>query len=1659
VGKNRISPGARSRRAFFWLVGGVAVAVGVHTVSATITPRDLASGITANDLANALVGSGITISGVTYRGDPRAAGTFADNAGAIGFDSGIVLSTGRMSDVVGPNSSGSKSTNLGAGIPTPGQNGCLDRARNTFTLGLAGDTELNALSGFTTCDATVLEFDFVPDKDRVFLQYVFGSDEYNEFVNRQFNDVFAFSVNGVNCATVDAAHQIPVSINTINGGGPTFGQLPKSNSHLFINNDVNLAVKRDTQMDGLTVTLMCQASVFPNATNHIKLAIADASDPNLDSDVFLRAGSFTTTPPLTIVKKTGTTVANATDNDAGTGPYILVGPTVSSPVVWTYDVKNNTGADTLTGLVVTDSKGVAVSCPTTTLAGGQSMQCTGSGIAVEAVRGASGVYEPYENIGMVEGTFGIIGRVTNSNPDHYFGARPGISIVTKTNLTDNDVAPGRTILVNSPVTWTYDLRNTGNVPLSNIIVTDSLGVTVTCPATILAPADIVTCSAAGTGLPGQYENLGTVLATPPGGLANVTASNLDHYFGADPKMTLLKTTNDIDNDLTPGPYVLVGDPVTWRYVVKNTGNVPLTDVAVVDDKLGPVCTIGALAVGATSPTCLKAGIAVKGQYSNLGTVSGKFEDFPVLASNIDHYFGAQPAIGIAKKTNGTDYAAAPGAFVVVGGALTWTYVVTNTGNVPLTDVAVTDDKLGAICSVGPLAVDATASCTKPGVAVKDQYVNTGTVTATAPVGPPVTASDLDYYFGADPKVAIVKATNGTNNDAAPGPMLLFGTPVGWTYVLTNTGNVALTNVAVTDSKGLTVACPATTLSTSPPANTVTCTAAATVSEGPYENIGTVTATPPGGLPNVTASDREHYFGARPAVAIVKKTNGTNNDAAPGLFVVPGSAVTWTYEVTNTGNVPLTNVTLTDSRGVPVSCVASPPNTPGGTKPGHGEHGDKRDGEKKIGGHELELLRELWQRAKGEGRGTPDLRRKGHDLEEIHDRLKGYDLEEIYDQLKGYDLEEMYVQLTGHDRGKGDDWKKGPGHHPSRPTNVVAQLPVGATFTCSASGKAVVGQYENIGTVVATAPIGPPVTASNVDHYFGAKPKISIVKKTNGTNNDAAPGALLLFGTPVTWTYVLTNIGNVELTNVAVTDSKGLTVVCPATTLSTSPPANTVTCTAADTAVEGHYENLGTVTATPPGGLPSVTASDPEHYFGARPSVAIVKKTNGTNNDTAPGLYVFPGTPVKWTYEVTNTGNVPLTNVTLTDSRGVPISCEAPTQKPGGTKPEGFEHWDKRDVEKRFGDREQDRVHYSWGRDTDVGHDTPAVESKGYDLNEIYDRLRGFQREKGDDWKHGDERGAGSGHSPSPSNVVALLPAGATITCWASGKAVVGQYDNIGTVVATAPIGPPVTASNADHYFGAVPGIAIVKQTNGTHHDTRPGAVVLVGDSVTWTYVVTNTGNVSLTDVIVTDDILGSICAIESLAAEATTSCTKTASAEEGQYVNIGTVTATAPVGPELTACDHGYYFGVQAAIAIVKKTNGTNNDWAPGPSIVIGKKVTWTYEITNTGNVPLSNIAVTDSKGVSVVCLTQPGGHNGSPSGAWSRTANQRSQPGQDVDPLPAGATLMCYGSGTAVLGQYENIGTVTATAPFGPPVTASNADHYFGVKEVKYSGKGHDKK
>ena len=242
----------------------------------TTETNDLST-IRAEDLVRSFVGPGVTYSNVAFHGVREGAGLVTQVDPAVyGFSGGIALSTGCVFNLPGPNSS-------------PGI---------TCSNGGPGDQDLEAITGIPSFDAAVLEFDFVPDSDTINFRYVFSSDEYNEWVGAAYNDTFAFFVNGDNITWIPGTKNEPVQIASVNNGNPRGLNNPK-HPNLYRDNDVwdpalPVPTGWDTEMDGLTRVFAAQATVRPNALNHIKIVVADLGDDLLDSNVILQQGSFTT---------------------------------------------------------------------------------------------------------------------------------------------------------------------------------------------------------------------------------------------------------------------------------------------------------------------------------------------------------------------------------------------------------------------------------------------------------------------------------------------------------------------------------------------------------------------------------------------------------------------------------------------------------------------------------------------------------------------------------------------------------------------------------------------------------------------------------------------------------------------------------------------------------------------------------------------------------------------------------------------------------------------------------------------------------------------------------------------------------------------------------------------------------------------------------------------------------------------------------------------------------------------------------------------------------------------------------------------------------------------------------------------------------------------
>lgn len=266
------------------------------------------SSVTANQMIQSLVGQGIAVSNVTLNCAAGAYGTFNNGASTnLGINNGIVLTTG-SADTVG---SANATSGLDVSI-------CVGTILN--------DPDLTAIDPTANNDVCILEFDLIPKCDSLTIRFVFGSEEYPNFVG-SINDLFGFFVTGPNPAGPAYVSQnfavipgnIPVTINNINNGNTNTG--PCMNCAYYIDNSNGTTV----QYDGMTVVITSGIPMVPCQTYHFKIAIADASDCALDSGVFIDflscATGFTTTSnstPDVCSSCNGTATVNI---NGGQGPY------------------------------------------------------------------------------------------------------------------------------------------------------------------------------------------------------------------------------------------------------------------------------------------------------------------------------------------------------------------------------------------------------------------------------------------------------------------------------------------------------------------------------------------------------------------------------------------------------------------------------------------------------------------------------------------------------------------------------------------------------------------------------------------------------------------------------------------------------------------------------------------------------------------------------------------------------------------------------------------------------------------------------------------------------------------------------------------------------------------------------------------------------------------------------------------------------------------------------------------------------------------------------------------------------------------------------------------------------------------------------------------
>ena len=1205
------------------------------------------------------------------------------------------------------------------------------------------------------------------------------------------------------------------------------------------------------------------------------------------------------------------------------------------------------------------------------------------------------------------------------------------------------------------IAYTFTVSNTGNVTLDPISVSDPMLTGISCVATSLAPGASTTCSADPYTLlqtdmdAGGVENTATASGTPPpapdgtpatpvtdvsddgtngdeatetGALDGTTDGNATNdptvaLLAPVPSIQLVKEIASISTALgSNAAFTDAGDQISYSFTVTNTGNVSLEPISVSDSILTNIaCVATSLAPGGSTtctadPYTLTQADIDAGGVENTATASGTPPSgpdgtpaTPVTDVSDDGTNGDEatetgdlagdtnndptddptialippmPLIQIVKSVAVVNDTNTSG-FTDAGDQIEYTFMVSNTGNVTLNSITVTDPMLtGIVCTATSLAPDGSMTCSANPYTLTQADVDAGgvensaDVTGTpppAPDGTPATPVTDDSDTGTDPNGAPVNTPEGsktgsldgsTDDDPTNDPTVslipplpsiqiiksidTFSTALGfdagnvdagdqitYTFTVSNTGNVTLDPVIVTDSMLTGIACTATSLA---PAASMSCSADPytitqnDVNNGGVENTAVATGTPPpapDGTPATPITD-DSDSGTDPTGAAVADPEGQETDAldpttndgdttndptvlsiapnpsiqltkesvittdANGSGVIDaGDTINYTFTVLNSGNVTLDPISVTDDYVANIVCTLAllPPN--------------------------------------GSTTCSGDL----------------YTITQA-------DMDAGFVENTA----------TAEGTPPPAPDGTPATPVTDISDDGTNGGDEATETVDGTGSTNGDPTDDPTVTPLTPD------PSVVLVKEIGGYIDANANGEIDA-GDQLTYTFTATNDGTVTLSNIAVIDNKVTNIACLATTLapgfSTSCAGDPYTLTQADMDANG-VENTATVNSTAPDGSPVSDVSDDGTNGDERTETdGLAGDTNGDPTDD-PTVFIIPpdssielrksfdnivdmngnsltdaGDQIGYSFTVINRGNIILNNVAVTDNKVTNIVCNDTTLVPDQSTTCIGDAYTITQADVDAGGVENSAVVDS----------TDPIGTPVSDTSDSNEGTEGSETDSLDGSINGD---------PTDDPTVAPIP--------------------------------------------ALPSIWLVKEI-ASITDVNTSGTTDLGDEVNFTFTVTNTGNVTLDPMSITDSMVSNIaCAATSLASGMSTTCTADpyaitqADINAGGIENSASATGTPPPGPDGTpsvsvwdVSDDGTGAGDEntETPSLDGTSNGDPTDdptvlpLAQNPAISldksgtfvdengdglaqVGETIAYVFTVMNTGDVDLTNIIVND---------------------------------------------------------------------------------------------------
>ncbi len=1178
-----------------------------------------------------------------------------------------------------------------------------------------------------------------------------------------------------------------------------------------------------------TVSQTASGSIVNTATATVPVGTTDptpGNDSATDTDTLAR---------LSIVKS------------ATPSTYSAVGQVVSYSFLVT-----NSGNVTLSGpFTVADNRTTNEACPATaSLLPGASITCTASYTITQADLNVGSV----TNVASASGSFNAI-PVTSATDTETVSAvqSPALSIV-------KSATPSTYSAVGQVVSYSFLVTNSGNVTLSGpFTVADNRTTNEACPATAsLLPGASITCTASYT-ITQADLNVGSVtnVASASGSFnaIPVTSATDTETVSAvqSPALSIVKSA-------TPSTYSAVGQVVSYSFLVTNSGNVTLSGPFTVADNrtTNEACPATASLLPGASITCTASYTITQadlnvGSVTNVASASGSFNAIPVTSATDTETVSAvqSPALSIVKS-------ATPSTYSAVGQVVSYSFLVTNSGNVTLSgpftvaDNRTTNEACPATASLLPGAsITCTASYT-----ITQADLNVGSVTNVASASgsfnaiPVTSATDTETVSAVQsPALSIVKS-------ATPSTYSAVGQVVSYSFLVTNSGNVTLSGpFTVADNRTTNEACPAT--ASLLPGASITCTASYTITQADL-NVGSVTnvASASGSfnaIPVTSATDTETVSAVQsPALSIVKS-------ATPSTYSAVGQVVSYSFLVTNSGNVTLSGpFTVADNRTTNEACPATASLLPGASITCTASY-TITQADLNVGS--------VTNVASASGSFNAIPVTSATDTETVS-AVQSPALSIVKSATPStYSAVGQVVSYSFLVTNSGNVTLSGPFTvADNRTTNeacpATASLLPGASITCTASYTITqadlnVGSVTNVASASGSFNAIPVTSATDTETVSAVQsPALSIVKS-------ATPSTYSAVGQVVSYSFLVTNSGNVTLSGpFTVADNRTTNEACPAT--ASLLPGASITCTASYTITQADL-NVGSVTnvASASGSfnaIPVTSATDTETVSAVQsPALSIVKSAT-------PSTYSAVGQVVSYSFLVTNSGNVTLSGpFTVADNRTTNEAC-------------------------------------------------PATAS--------------------------------------------LLP-GASITCTASYT--ITQADlNVGSVTNVASASGsfnaiPVTSATDTETVSAVqsPALSIVKSAT-------PSTYSAVGQVVSYSFLVTNSGNVTLSGPFTVADnrTTNEACpATASLLPGASITCTATHTVVQAD-LDAGSITNTASAsnGTVISPTDTETVSAVQSPSLSVVKSSSTSS------VTVAGQVVPYTLTVTNTGNVTLTGVSAADPK-------------------------------------------------------------------------------------------------